>query len=69
MAEMINQFLGEKNGQQLRAEIFPAGGAGYTINYYVNGNFVKEEVIKGHSIHYVEDACTNWLDGIKTLNG
>ena len=67
--EMINQFLGERNGQHLRAEIYAAGNIGYTINYYINGTFIKEELIKGHSVHYVEDACNNWLDGIKTLNG
>ena len=66
---LINQFLGEKDGQQLRAEIYSAGGQGYTINYYINGQFIKEEAIMGHSIHYVEDAANNWLAGIKTLNG
>lgn len=67
-SNLVNQFLGEKDGQQLRAEIYTAG-QGYTINYFINGQFIKEEVITGHSVHYVEDAANNWLAGIKTLNG
>jgi hypothetical protein len=67
-SNLVNQFLGEKDGQQLRAEIYTAG-SGYTINYFINGQFIKEEVIMGHSVHYVEDAANNWLAGIKTLNG
>ena len=65
---LVNQFLGEKDGQHLKAEIYSAG-QGYTINYFINGQFIKEEVILGHSVHYVEDAANNWLAGIKTLNG
>ena len=65
---LVNQFLSEKDGQQLRAEIYTAG-QGYTINYFINGQFIKEDVILGHSVHYVEDAANNWLAGIKTLNG
>lgn len=66
---LVNQFLGEKDGQQLRAEIYTAGPTGYTINYYINGQFIKEEAIMNHSIHYVEDAAENWIAGIKVLNG
>lgn len=65
---VVNQFLGEKNGQTLKAEILSAG-QGYTINYYINGQFIKEEAITGHSIHYAEDAAQNWISGIKVLNG
>lgn len=65
---VVNQFLGEKNGQTLKAEILSAG-QGYTINYYINGQFIKEETITGHSIHYAEDAAQNWISGIKVLNG
>lgn len=68
MTTFVNQFLGERDGKQLRAEIHSAG-QGYTINYYINGNFIKEEAIIGHSVHYVEDAANNWLRGIKVLNG
>lgn len=69
IVNFVNQFLGEKDGQKLRAEIYTAGQAGYTIRYHINGEFIKEETITGHSIHYVEDAANNWLAGIKTLNG
>lgn len=65
---LVNQFLGEKDGQNLRAEIYSLG-QGYTIRYHINGSFIKEETINGHSIHYVEDAAENWIAGIKTLNG
>lgn len=68
MSTFVKQFLGEREGNQLRAEIYSAN-QGYTIRYHINGNFVKEETITGHSIHYIEDAATNWLDGIKVLNG
>lgn len=67
---LVNQFLGEKDGQNLRAEIYSSANTqGYTIRYHINGNFIKEETINGHSIHYVEDAAENWIAGIKTLNG
>ena len=69
MTTLVNQFLGERGGQSLRADVFPAGTVGYSINYYINDKFIKEEVIQGHSIHYVEDACNNWISGIKVLNG
>jgi len=65
----VDQFLGERNGQQLRADVYEVGTEGYSISYYINGDFVKEEVIKGHSISYIQDACNNWLNGIKVLNG
>lgn len=64
----VNQFLGERDGQQLKAEIYAAGSA-YTINYFINGDFVKEEAVAGKSIYYVEDMASNWISGIKVLNG
>jgi len=68
MSTKVNEFLGEKAGQYLRADLYQAG-QGYTIRYFVNGDFIKEETITGHSIHYAEDACQNWIAGIKVLNG
>jgi hypothetical protein len=68
MYSKVNEFLGEKDGAHMKAEIYSAG-QGYTINYYINGQFIKEEAIMGHSIHYVEDAAQNWISGIKVLNG
>lgn len=68
MSIKVKEFLGEKAGQTLRADVYQEG-ATYTIQYFINGAFVKEEAITGHSMFYIEDACNNWLDGIKTLNG
>ena len=69
MSTKVNEFLGEKSGQHLRAELYQEGLTGYTIRYFVNGDFIKEETITGHSIHYCEDAAQNWINGIKVLNG
>ena len=64
----VNEFLGEKAGQQLLAEIY-SDVDGYNIKFWVNGNWVKTESFSGKSIHYVEDAAENWISGIKVLNG
>ena len=64
----VKQFLGEKSGQTLRAEIHQDGDD-YSVFYYVKGNLQTRESFAGKSIHFVEDAATNWLDGIKVLNG
>lgn len=67
-SKKVNEFLGEKDGQNLKAEVY-SNGFNYTVNYYINGDFVKEEAYLEKSIHYVEDAATNWISGIKVLNG
>jgi hypothetical protein len=64
----VNEFLGEKSGQTLKAEIHTEGTE-HTIQYYVNNNLQKMETFHGKSIFYVEDAATNWIAGIKVLNG
>lgn len=64
----VKEFLGEKSGQQLRAEIY-SDTDGYRIKYWVNGDLTKTESFDGKSIHYVEDAAENWISGIKVLNG
>lgn len=64
----VNEFLGEKAGQKLLAEIY-SDTNGYNIKFWVNGNLVKTESFDGKSIHYVEDAAENWISGIKVLNG
>lgn len=68
MATKVNEFLGEKAGQQLRAEIY-SDVDGYNIQYYVNNSLQKQESFAGKSIHFVEDAANNWISGIKVLNG
>lgn len=64
----VNEFLGEKNGQSLRAEIHTADNT-HSIQYFVNGDLQKIETFEGKSIFYIEDAATNWISGIKVLNG
>lgn len=64
----VNEFLGEKAGQTLKAEIL-SDVDGYNINFFINDNFQKTESFPGKSIHYVEDAAHNWINGIKVLNG
>lgn len=64
----VNEFLGEKAGQKLLAEIY-SGDDGYNIKFWINGNLIKTENFSGKSIHYVEDAAENWISGIKVLNG
>ena len=68
MSTKVKEYLGEKAGQSLRADVFQDNSS-YTSRYFVNGDFIKEETITGHSIHYIEDAATNWINGIKVLNG
>ena len=64
----VNQFLGERAGKKLCAEIHKDIN-GYKIQFYIDDNLVNEETFYDKSIHYVEDACENWLNGIKVLNG
>lgn len=43
---------------------------GYSVDYFKpTGEKIKTETFTGKSIHFVESAVTNWIDGIKTLNG
>lgn len=60
--------MAEKAGQKLKAEYFTVeGGSG--VRYFINEEFVKEEVYQGKDISWAESAASNWLDGIKVLNG
>lgn len=61
-------LFAEKAGQKLKAEYFEtANGSG--VRFFINEEFIKEEVYEGKSIHWAQSAAENWLDGIKTLNG
>jgi len=68
MQHKINQFLGEKGGQTLRAEIY-SDVDGYNIKYFINGNLQTTEAFPDKSIHFVEDAAENWISDIKVLKG
>ena len=61
-------LMAEKAGQHLKAEYFETeGGAG--VRFFINEEFIQEEIYEGKSIHWAESAARNWLDGIKPLNG
>jgi hypothetical protein len=64
----INEFTGDRSGSALRAEIHNSSD-GYRIEYYINNTFQQSETFHNKSIFYVEDAATNWISGIKVLNG
>lgn len=60
--------MSERAGQSLKAEYFEVeGGSG--VRFFINEEFIKEEVYEGKSIHWAQSAAENWLDGIKNLNG
>lgn len=66
---MSGQFLiAEKGGQHLKAEYFNTDN-GSGCRFFINEEFIQEELYEGKSIHWAESAAENWLNGIKTLNG
>lgn len=64
----IDSFMKESNGATLEAKLYKEGST-YSVSYVVNGDEVKNEKYPGKSIHFVEDAASNWLNNIKPLNG
>lgn len=64
----MGQLIQEKSGKRLKAEYFETeGGSG--VRFFINEEFIKEEVYEGKSIHWAKDAASNWIDGLKNLNG
>lgn len=63
-----NTLFAERAGQKLKAEYFETDG-GSGVRFFINEDFIKEEIYEGKSIHWAQSAAENWLDGIKTLNG
>lgn len=63
-----NTLFAEKAGQKLKAEYFQTDN-GSGVRFFINEDFIKEEIYEGRSIHWAQSAAENWLDGIKTLNG
>lgn len=61
-------LFAEKAGQHLKAEYFetPTGSG---VRFFINEEFIQEEIYEGKSIHWAESAAENWLNGIKTLKG
>lgn len=58
----------EKAGKALKAEYFATDdGAG--VRFFINEEFIQEEIYEGKNITWAESAARNWLDGVKSLNG
>ena len=65
---MAKTIMIEKAGKALKAEYFETpNGAG--CRFFINEDFIQEEIYEGRSIQWAESAARNWLDGVKTLNG
>jgi hypothetical protein len=65
----VKTLFGEQNGAILEARITKTEHQPYTIEFFINGKYTASESFPGVSIHYVESAAENWLQGIKVLNG
>lgn len=65
---LINTFH-KGDGSPMRAEIHKEDQK-YMVSFYgPSGEKLKQEIFENKSLYYVEDAATNWLHGIKILNG
>lgn len=58
----------EKAGKTLKAEYFTTKN-GCGCRFFINEEFIQEELYEGKSIAWAESAASNWLSGVKTLNG
>jgi hypothetical protein len=65
----IKTLIREQNGTTLEAKISKTEHRPYQVDFFINGKFSVSETYDGMSIHYVERAAENWLNGIKVLNG
>jgi hypothetical protein len=61
-------LFSEKAGKNLKAEIFDTGN-GYGIRFFINEEFVKEEIYEDKSMAWARSVAENWMSGIKVLNG
>ncbi len=65
---LVNQFLKEKAGKTLRAEIH-SDVDGYNVKYFINETMQTQKTFAGQSIQKVESQAQNWIDSIGVLNG
>jgi hypothetical protein len=68
MKTHVNTHIKESAGAVLKACIYQSN-EGYSIEYEIDGDTVGTEMFPNKSIFYVESAASNWLAGIKKLNG
>lgn len=68
---LVRAMLKELGEMTPRAEIHQTPDGTYEVHYYSVGTTTKPFVERyaGKSFHYAESAASNWLDGIKALNG
>tara|TARA_B110000977_G_scaffold26529_1_gene33124 strand:- start:6159 stop:6356 length:198 start_codon:yes stop_codon:yes gene_type:complete len=65
---MSKTIMVEKAGKHLKAEYFTTDN-GSGCRFFINEEFIQEELYEGKNITWAESACHNWLDGVKSLNG
>lgn len=55
-----------KDGSDEYVDLVEINHEYYELKYHNDaGVLLSYEIINGHSLHYVEDACENWALGIK----
>mgnify|MGYP003624360068 FL=1 len=64
---IVNQFLKEKSGQTLRAEIH-SDTNGYNVKYFINETMQTQKTFN-QGIEFVEEQAQNWIDTIGVLKG
>ena len=68
MSKLLSTYIKEDSGA--RAEVMQSDNGTYSIHYHdSSGRLLRQEDFQGKSIHFVEAAAENWVNGIKTLNG
>lgn len=65
---LINAYIKESGGVTLEAQVHKMD-VSYSVRYFIDGQQVKVEDFDNKSIHFVESAAHNWLEGVKNLNG
>lgn len=61
---MNHQFWGDGNGR--KADVGRTGDS-WGVRFYKNNMWIKDEVYKGKSESYAEDAAENYVLGIKDV--
>lgn len=69
MKTFVDTYIKESEGSRLQATIYKENETNYSVTFSINGEDVLVENYPGKSIYYVEKAASNWIEGIKKLNG
>ena len=51
-------------GLRRHADIKPYGHHDYVVEMYEHNEYVKSQIITGHTLNYVEDCAENWILGV-----